>query len=422
MTGKDFIPRRLQLPLMEALEYFPVNLIHGPRQCGKTTLAQSVGETLGYSYFTLDDVDTHAFAQADPMGFIFDCPNRTILDEIQLAPELFRVIKLSVDRNRVPGRFILTGSANMLFVPELVDALTGRMQTFRLYPLSQQEIEQTESIPFLERLFAGHFQTRRTERLGNHLHKRIVAGGYPSAWLSPSEKSRSFWYQEYVRALIQKDILDLAKIRSADIIPKLLTLVASRSGQLYNVATLASQFEISRNTVNDYLTLLERQFLLDRLLPWYSNQMKRLVKKPKLHIGDTGLACTLLGVDTHTLRKNRTLLGQLLETFVFQELKRQVSSSYEPYKFYHYRDRDGVEVDMIIERGAFELVGIKVKAAASISKSDFRGLRKIKAAHGDRFKYGAVLYDGEICASFGDGLYGIPIRMLWENNVPENPA
>ncbi len=180
---------------------------------------------------------------------------------------------------------------------------------------------------------------------------------------------------------------------------------------------MASKLQMNRNTVHDYATLLEHQFLIERLPPWYSNRMKRLIKTPKIHVGDTGLACALLGVGVNFLSKNRALLGQLVESFVFQELKRQASASGEPYVFYHFRDRDNVEVDMIIERGAFELAGIEIKAAATVFNSDFKGLRKIKAAHPDKFTFGAVLYDGETCASFGDDMYVVPIRMLWENDT-----
>ncbi|MCY3629119.1 MAG: ATP-binding protein [Bacteroidota bacterium] len=416
MPKQEIIPRQLRFLLSESIRDTPVTLIHGPRQSGKTTFARSMGESLDYSYSTFDDAETRVFAQNDPMGFISDCADQTILDEVQRVPELFRTLKLSVDRNRKPGRFILTGSTSLLLVPELADALVGRMEVLRLHPLSQQEIEQTQSPHFLDRLFAGDFRMRQKKRLAKNLVDRVVSGGYPEALGRPVGRRRTIWFQNYVNNIIQKDVLDLAKIRSLEAIPNLLTYAANLSGQLFNVSTLASKLQMSYNTVRDYAILLEHQFLIERLSPWYGNRMKRLIKTPKIHFGDTGLACALLGVDTNALLKNRGLLGQLVETFVFQELKRQASSSHEPYIFHHFRDRDGVEVDMVIERGAFEIAGIEVKAAASISNSDFRGLRKIKAAYPDKFTFGAVLYDGEMCGSFGDGMYVVPIRMLWESD------
>ncbi len=181
------------------------------------------------------------------------------------------------------------------------------------------------------------------------------------------------------------------------------------------MSDLASPFQVSRPTINSYVTLLERIFLLDRLPPWHSNRAtSRLIKSPKLHIGDTGLACALLGVDAAALAKNRELLGQLLETFVLQELRRQASWWNAPSTFHHYRDKDQVEVDIVIERGALAVAGVEVKAGATVRNSDFRGLRKLATIAGSRFKGGVVLYDGEACVSFGDGLYAAPVRLLWE--------
>jgi len=199
-------------------------------------------------------------------------------------------------------------------------------------------------------------------------------------------------------------------------LPKLLTATANLSAKLFNVSGLALQLQMNRNTARDYLALLEYQFLIERVPAWHTNRMKRLIKTPKIHVRDTGVACSLLGLDTNAILKNRALLGQLVESFVFQDLKRQASSSDESYIFYHFRDRMGVEVDMIIERGAFELAGIEIKAGATIFDSDFKGLRKIKDAQPDKFTFGAILYDGELCASFGDNMYAVPIRMLWEND------
>ena len=415
MLGQKIIPRQASALFEESVADSPVTLIHGPRQCGKTTLALGVGRPLGYTYFTFDDPDARAAAQYDPLGFVNDCPDRTILDEVQLVPEVFRAIKLSVDRRRIPGRYILTGSTNLLLIPNLADTLAGRMQIVRLHPLSQLEINRSQSPSFLQRLFEGGFGTCRMERLGDSLAERLVAGGYPAALQRPSGNRRSAWYRNYATSLVQKDVRELAKIHSLEAIPTLLNLAANLSGQLFNASALASQLGMNRNTIRDYLTLLERQFLFERLPPWFSNRMSRLIKTPKLHFGDTGLACTLLNAGVDLLRRDRAVLGRLLETFVFQELRRQASASGDPYAFYHFRDRDGVEVDMVIERGAFHIAGIEVKAAATVSGSDFKGLRKIKAAHGDRFKIGAVLYDGEICASFGDHMFAVPIRMLWDD-------
>ncbi len=193
MPDREIIPQQARFLMAESMADTPITLIHGPRQCGKTTLAQRVGNSLGYAYFTFDDTDARTAAQYDPLGFVDDLPNRAILDEVQLVPELFRALKLSVDRHRQPGRFILTCSTNLLLAPRLADALACRMQIVRLHPLSQQEIERVHSPHFLERLFADAFRTRRTERLAINLAHRIVAGGYPAALARPSGRRRSFW-------------------------------------------------------------------------------------------------------------------------------------------------------------------------------------------------------------------------------------
>ena len=413
MSETALYPRYVEPRLTEALADSPVVLIHGPRQCGKTTLALMVGEPRGYTYISFDDGVARGAALADPAGFVGDLPERVTLDEVQRVPALFAAMKTAVDRKRVAGRFLLTGSANVLLVPKLADSLAGRMQIQRLHPLAQCELAR-RAPGFLDALFDGGFRTRRTERLAGQLAERIAAGGYPAALARPAGRRRAAWYRDYLDALVQRDVRDLARISSLDALPRLLASAAAQSARLLNVTDLAGPFQLSRPTIRDYVTLLERVFLLETLPPWHSTRLGRLVKTPKLHLGDTGLACALLGVDAAALAADRALLGQLLETFVLQELRRQASWYDEPLAFFHYRDRDGAEVDIVIERGARALVGVEVKAAATVTSADFRGLRKLKEAAGKRFAGGVVLYDGETSASFGDGLRAVPLRALWE--------
>lgn len=413
MPETALYPRYAEPRLTEALADSPVVLIHGPRQCGKTTLARVVGERMGYAYVNFDDDVARGAAEADPAGFVADLPEHTILDEVQRVPALFAALKTAVDRKRVAGRFMLTGSANVLLVPKLADSLAGRMQILRLHPLAQCELAR-RAPAFLDVVFRGGFKTRQTERLAGQLAERIAAGGYPAALARPTEKRRATWYRDYLEALVQRDVRDLARISALDALPRLLSLAAAQTARLLNVADLAAPFQLSRPTIRDYVTLLERVFLLETLPPWHSNRLSRLVKTPKLHLGDSGLACALLGVDAASLAADRPLLGQLLETFVFQELRRQASWRDEPIGFFHFRDKDGAEVDIVLERGARELVGVEVKASATVTVADFRGMRKLREAAGKRFAAGVVLYDGEITASFGDGFFAVPLRALWE--------
>jgi predicted AAA+ superfamily ATPase len=413
MPTDRFYPRFAEPSLVEALADTPVVLIHGPRQCGKTTLAQIAGRKRGYAYFSFDDDVTLAAAVSDPAGFIADLPERVILDEVQRAPGIFSALKSAVDRRRIPGRFLLTGSANVLLLPTLAESLAGRMGILRLHPLAQCEL--AGRLPrFLDILFAGAFKTRKAERLGNALAERIAAGGYPAALARPNPRRRAAWYRDYIETLVQRDVRDLARIASLDALPRLLALAAGQTARLINVSDLASPFHLSRPTIRDYVTLLERVFLLEELPPWHANRLSRLIKTPKLHVGDTGLACALLGLDAAALMQDRGTLGHLLETFVFQELRRQASWQEQEIRFHHYRDKDGAEVDIVLERGTGQLAGVEVKASATVTAADFRGLRKLKDAAGKRFAAGVVLYDGETSAGFGDGLYAVPVRSLWE--------
>ena len=413
MASGKIIPRLVEPRLVEALDDSPVVLIHGPRQSGKTTLAQSVGKRRGYHYFNLDDDVLRAAAEEDPMGFVGDLPERAILDEVQRVPAIFTALKSAIDSDRSPGRFLLTGSANVLLVPKLADSLAGRMEIIRLLPFAQRELEKTKSA-FLDDLFSGNFKIQKYERLQQQLPQRIVAGGFPAALARNTPRRRAAWYRDYVEAIVQRDVRDLARIASLDVLPRLLTLIAGQTSRLLNISELAGPFQVSRPTIRDYVTLLEKVFLVDELPPWHSNRLSRLVKTPKLHIGDTGLAAALLGVNAKDLAADRELLGQLLETFVCQELRRQSTGHEDDVRFHHFRDKDGYEVDLVLEKGTRKIAGVEVKAAASVTGSDFRGLRKLASAAGKRFVAGVVLYDGETSVSFGESFYAVPVRRLWE--------
>ena len=414
LPGDQPLLRMVQANLQTCLADTPVVLIQGPRQCGKTTLARTVAEPRGYGYVSFDDDNLVRAARADPLGFVTDLPPQMVLDEVQRVPEIFTSLKLVVDRDRQPGRFLLTGSADVLLLPKLADSLAGRIEVLRLHPLAQVELRKQEAC-FLAQLFSADFKLASFQRMGVGLAELVVAGGFPAA-LTRQNARRRAWYQAYVQTLIQRDVRDLARIAALDVLPRLLELAAGQTAHLFNVSELASPFGLSRPTVRDYLTLLERVFLVDILPPWHVRHINRLVKTPKLHLGDTGLAAALLRLDAASLHANRALLGQLLETFVFQELRRQASASPEAVAFYHFRNRDDHEVDIVLERGAV-LAGVEVKASGTVRNQDFRGLRKLQEIAGERFACGVVLYDGEASLRFGPRLFALPVQTLWGNKT-----
>ncbi len=411
MSESEFFPRFVEPRLHEALADSPVVLIHGPRQCGKTTLTMHYGQSQGYSYISFDDDVQRAAAQVDPIGFVADLPDKVILDEVQRVPELFTSLKSSVDSARRPGRFLLTGSANVLVVPKLADSLAGRMEILRLYPLAQAEISAQENA-FMQTVFTADFRERTYARQAIALAEMIAAGGYPAALARSKPKRQAAWYRDYIATQLQRDVKDLARITALDALPRLMSLAAGQTARLLNVVDLSSPFQLSRPTIRDYLTLLEHVFLVEELPPWHSNRISRLIKSPKLHLCDTGVSSALLGVDAATLWSDRELLGQLLETFVYQELRKIASWQDEQTRFSHFRNKDGVEVDIVMEKGQ-QVAGIEVKAAATVTKADFKGLRKLAEATGKQFSAGIVLYDGDRVARFGDKYFAVPINALW---------
>lgn len=403
--------RRLaESALVTALADTPVVLIHGPRQCGKTTLAQQVGKRRRYRYYTFDDAATLAAARADITGFVARLERRAILDEVQHVPEIFAALKPVIDANRNSVRLILTGSSNVLLLPRLSDSLAGRMEILRLYPLSQIELERARPT-FLNTLFSAEQAFPHNGSLGKELAERIVRGGYPVVQRR-TPKRRDDWYTNYIETLIQRDVRDLSHIGNLDALPKLLALAASQTARLANLSEMASAFELSRPTIRNYLTLIERLFLVDFLQPWFNNRAKRLIKTAKLHFGDTGLACNLLRCSAEELYVHRELLGQLLETFVFGEIEKQAAAHTERIALHHFRDKDGYEVDLVIQRGA-HYSGIEIKAASSVGESDFRGLKRLNQLLDSRFHSGIVLYDGEHVLPFGERLLAVPLSALW---------
>ncbi|HHJ20772.1 MAG TPA: ATP-binding protein [Gammaproteobacteria bacterium] len=405
-------PRYAAKNIREALADTPVVFVMGPRQVGKTTLVKTlIDET--WEYITLDDQAQFEIAKADPVGFIRNLPPKQIaLDEIQRLPELFVSIKQSVDENRQPGRFLLTGSANALLLPQLSDSLAGRIESVRLTPLSECEIRNRPPT-FLTRVLSQKAPSAGETRLRDCLLQRIVTGCFPEPLQRPSERRCAAWYQQYVNTLIQRDIRDLTHIDHPDLMTKLLKLTAFYAGKLVNLTELGNKLGLDRLTTKKYMALLEQLFLVEQLPAWHTNEYKRLIKKPKLHSIDTGLMCAIRGLTRERLVQQPADFGLLLESFVYNELRKQATWTDEPLHFFHYRDKDKVEVDLIIENGIGNCFAVEVKAAATLNAKDFTGLKRFQYIAGERFKMGILLYDGDHTTAFGDQLFAVPIGALW---------
>jgi len=410
MNLPSLYPRRIEQRLAEALLDTPVVLLAGPRQAGKTTLVRQVAAK-GLRYLTLDDELTLLAARADPVGLIRSL-DRAVIDEIQRAPQLLLAIKKSVDEDRRPGRFLLTGSANLMALPLVTDSLAGRMETLSLLPLSQTEIE-GRAANWIDQAFAGQLLKTDSLALGEALTDRVLRGGYPEAITRDSAKRRVAWARQYVDALIQRDVRDVAGIDKLDHLPRFLNALAQTAGQMCNYSQLAGQVGLDGKTAARYAGVFESMYLLKRVDVWARNRLSRVVKTPKLQFIDAGLLAMLMNLGIEEVRRDRSRFGQVLETFVFGELLKHTTSAEGNYQLLYYRDADKVEVDIVIENAAGQLVGVEVKASATVKASDVRGLRKLAALAGDQFKMGVLLYDGAETLPLGDGIWAAPLSSLW---------
>jgi len=407
------LPRPLRTTVVTALADTPVVCVLGPRQVGKTTLVREFEPE--YGYVSLDDPATLAFAGSDPTGFVAALPVPVILDEVQRAPELLRAIKLSVDNDRRPGRFLLTGSANLLLLPRLGDSLAGRMEVVELQPLSVAE-QARQPGAFLANLLVGNLHAAiESTKLADmrNLAERAVAGGFPEAVRRTPSRARA-WHQQYLRRLIERDVQDIARVREPHEFARMLELLALRSAQLLNIASLAKELGLRRETVEHYLAVCERLFLLHRLQPWHRNRAKRLIKTPKLHFVDSGLCATLAGLGANDAIERRDRFGALLETFVVQQLITQAGWTAPELAFWHYRDKDQVEVDLVITRGR-DVWGVEVKAAATATPADGHGLRRLAAQAGSDFRGGVLLYAGTSTLPLAtENCLAVPVARLWD--------
>lgn len=400
--------------IAEAQQDTPVILLAGPRQAGKTTLVRQIAQQQGLRYLTMDDELTLLSAREDPIGLIRSL-DRAVIDEIQRAPQLLLAIKKSVDEDRRPGRFLLTGSANLMALPTVADSLAGRMEALSLLPLSQSEIE-SQTANWIDSAFAGRILKVKQAALGDDLIERVLRGGYPEVIARTSARRRATWAQQYIDALLQRDVRDIASIDKLNQLPRFLSALAQTAGQMCNYSQLGGQVGIDSKTASRYINVFEQMYLLKRIDVWARNRLKRVVKTPKLQFIDSGLLSTLLALSSDEIQQDRTRFGNVLETFVFSELLKHITTADGNYRLMCYRDTDKFEVDFVIENAAGKLVAVEVKAAATVKESDLRGLKKLASLAGDQFKLGVLLYDGTETMPLGDGIWAAPVSTLWGVN------
>jgi predicted AAA+ superfamily ATPase len=390
-------------------------LINGARQSGKSTLARQIAREHGAGWYTLDRADTLQAAREDPTEFVRSS-ERMVIDEVQRAPDLFLAMKDVVDFNPAPGHFLLTGSSRILALRGLPDTLPGRMETVELWPLSQGEIDGKPDA-FIDAAFALGPELRHdSAEVRRGYCDRLVRGGLPEA-VHRTGGRRVRFQQSYQADMVNRDVMQLSSVEKGPELRALTRFLAARSGQLLVPAAVARDLGISQHTVNHYLALLEEVFLIKRLPAWTRNLSARAVGMSKVAFVDSGLACSLLNQQASTLARLGSPLGPLLEAFVAMEIARQATWSAQPVELFHYRTRDQVEVDLVIENLDGRVIGLEVKATSSVRSDDFRGLKHLASRLGDDFVAGYVLHLGPQTLPFGPKLRAVPVSAVWEAGV-----
>ncbi len=406
------IPRRITPKIFDALEFSPVVLLSGARQTGKTTLVKSIALERNMHYVTLDDLTALQAAKSDPMGFLAGFGRPLVIDEVQRVPELLIAIKASVDRNRQPGQFLLTGSANALMLPKVSESLVGRMVILTLFPFSYDEIHGFENTIIDDLVEQKVTMSPQTKLSKIELFNLILTGGYPELQSILKPEQRKSWFQSYISTILQRDIQDLAKINGFYDMPRLFSFLAYQVSSLLNLSSLSRDLGIPVSTLKRYVALLEAIFLIHRLPAWFSNVGKRLIKTPKVFFNDSGLLAHLLGVNSGNLEDNPKISGQLFESFIFQELMKQISWSKTQPKLYYFRTASGKEVDFILQTNDGQIIGLEVKMKETIQNKDFDGLRELMNLTKKQFKAGYVITTGQEMVPFGQKLFTLPLSLF----------
>ncbi len=407
------LDRNIKNRFLTSVYYRPVTLLTGARQAGKSTFVKDlISKEHKAAYYTMDDITTYSSATTYPEDFLVSLPNQVILDEVQMVEALYRPLKATVDKDRIAGRFILTGSTSVMMLPKLAEALVGRMDIHTLWPLSMGE-KNNHCESFIDAVFSDDFTPRNIHVAINDIIKEIVKGGYPEV-VSLPEDIRQDWFSSYITAIINRDIKELSQIEGLHQFHNLLRLLAARAGGLLNFADISRSIGVANTTLKRYMSLLQAVLLTVYLPPWFANLEKRIVKSPKIYLNDTGILCFINRINEQRLRADLSLLGGVFENFVVMELTKQIGWSAERVNLSHFRTHAGLEVDIIMENTAGQIVAVEIKSKSNLSGQDMRPLKILQKEIGDRLIRGIILYTGEQVVPFGKNMIAVPIGNLWQ--------
>ena len=418
----DLIPRHTIGLAREALDTFPAIVIQGARQVGKSTFAQMVVQDRPYIHISLDDQEARTAAKNDPRAIAELMPEGTvIIDEIQRDLDLTLALKSSIDSNRRPGRFILTGSSDLLRLTRNPDSLAGRAVTIDLHGLSQGEIAgKTEDFATWIRSTPDPTQVHTTWTKDDYV-TALSVGGYPELQ-QLNTRMRNLWLDSYLDRVLSRDIGDVSRGLSTDSLASIMRLLAAnQSGELIQTR-LASSLGMPKSAISAYLNALRTMYLTTDLPPWRANLTSREVNRHKVSVADSAVAMRLARLDPAVFTGAKgltqsTVLGGFLEGFVVSELLKQSRWSSEPYHLYHFRDSDGIEVDIVMEFDNGEVILLEVKSSSTYGSDKTTGIRALAKHLGPRFKGGIVLGTSESGSTLGNRILGLPIACLWQTDI-----
>jgi len=413
LSGSE-IRRHAEARVAEALTDTRIVAVEGPRQAGKSTLCTKIGAELGMRIVTLDDPSTLRVALDDPSGFVADLSGCAFVDELQRAPELVLALKNAVDRDPRPGRFLVSGSASLLLAPRIGDSLAGRVERVPLRPFTQAELAGNGVPGWLDELWEGSAPPNvESAAEGRSAHtERIVTGGFPAVVARPMRRRRA-WFEDYLAALIARDVPDIVDVRRPDLLPALLAHLAAGSGSPISMRPIARALAADEKTVRAYVRLLELLHLVVSVPAWTPGLAARAARAPRLFVEDSGLLTYLLDANATRIAGDDTLSGRAYESFAAMELQRLLPHTTTAPRLRHWRGPHGEEVDIVLEDRSGRIIGVEIKSGATVRRSDLRGMSKLRELAGERFLAGLMLCTTRQTLPLGSRTWALPLETLW---------